>query len=675
MSKPTFTLHTAAQAQEKDRTDEAAAGQGAEQVDAGAAQGASPVSQVRTTAVDLGGLMSVLGKHLYSTPVVALRELVQNAHDSIIRRRMEDPAFADQPSRITVIGDNARGIIRIIDSGAGLTAHEVHSYLATVGVGYTRSLREREDRGELIGMFGLGFLSAFVLSNDVTVTTTSFQEPELGWQYKSATGENYSLTAVAPRPVGTEVCLALREDFTHLAGGELLRTILGKYCILLREPVYLNAETTALNPDEPPWRGKGGNTSGHPVWLQRKRMEFASRFDSYFEPLCTIPIAHPAQPSATDSDAVGLLWVQDGSTYGTSDNRQLSVFGRGMLLDDDARDLLPSWAGFISGVVESNLLTPTASRESLQKDELYYATRRAISESLINGLAAVAKTQPEAWRRVLARHNEALLGASLCDDRLFDLLADDVRVRTSQGELPAAALRTGSGAVHVRLGSHGGFEDMLFKVLRTPVARGELYAVAPFLRRWVDTRGGSLVELGTEKGNRRLFTPEKLPEDELAWLRENLAHGHDAGASERHGADADAPEREHLVAARFMPAELPMVIVHDREAELKRRLEKDDADRRISAAALRLARNYTKEIDDSAPTRLYINLGNQAVRSLLEARRQGRDTAPALSLLRSLKVIMAAGGDGMSRSLDVNAALNAFCSVLAGMLGAGRDDA
>ena len=83
--------------------------------------------------------MTVLGKHLYSTPVVALRELVQNAHDSIIRRRIEQPGVA-VPSRISVQVDAGAGVLRISDTGAGLTRRR-STITATVGVGYTRGLR------------------------------------------------------------------------------------------------------------------------------------------------------------------------------------------------------------------------------------------------------------------------------------------------------------------------------------------------------------------------------------------------------------------------------------------------------------------------------------------------------------------------------------------------------
>ncbi len=276
--------------------------------------------QLRNTEVNLNGLMTVLGKHLYSTPVVAVRELVQNAHDSIIRRRLEDPAFAAAAttgapadadasektapqSRITVIGNPAKGTLRVIDTGAGLTAEEIHAYLATVGVGYTRTLREKDDDTGLIGMFGLGFLSAFVLANEVTVTTTSYQQPHQGRRYQSATGERYTLSPAPARAIGAEVALTLREEFTHLASPETLRRVLTHYCVLLREPVYVGDSPTPLNPERPPWQEPEGNTVEHPAWLLRKRLAFARRFEDYFEPVCTMPVTPPSFLTSEESDA------------------------------------------------------------------------------------------------------------------------------------------------------------------------------------------------------------------------------------------------------------------------------------------------------------------------------------------------------------------------------------
>lgn len=386
----------------------------------------SNTPQIRRAGVDLNGVMSVLSKHLYSTPTVALRELVQNAHDSILRRRLEQPDWQG-PSRIEVIGDSASNTVRIVDTGAGLTEHEIHAYLATVGVGYTRGLRQsgHEDSG-LIGMFGLGFLSAFVLARRVSVRTTSYQQPELGFCYVSSNAEQYSVTPMPARPVGTEITLELQDEYSALTQAARLREILERYCVLLREPIHVGGDAQSINPEPPPWR-LAADAALHPLQRQRRDLEFAARFEHDFEPICCLPVRPDERV-----DVQGLLWIQDGGTYGTSDNRNLSVFLRGMLLDDDARDLLPSWAGFVGGVIESNRLTPTASREDLQRDDHYAAIQHALAEALIAGLGEVARQQPEAWRRVLLRHNEALLGAALCDERLFALMMDSLRVPTSR---------------------------------------------------------------------------------------------------------------------------------------------------------------------------------------------------------------------------------------------------
>lgn len=604
----------------------------------------SNTPQIRRAGVDLNGVMSVLSKHLYSTPTVALRELVQNAHDSILRRRLEQPDWQG-PSRIEVIGDSASNTVRIVDTGAGLTEHEIHAYLATVGVGYTRGLRQsgHEDSG-LIGMFGLGFLSAFVLARRVSVRTTSYQQPELGFCYVSSNAEQYSVTPMPARPVGTEITLELQDEYSALTQAARLREILERYCVLLREPIHVGGDAQPINPEPPPWR-LAADAALHPLQRQRRDLEFAARFEHDFEPICCLPVRPDERV-----DVQGLLWIQDGGTYGTSDNRNLSVFLRGMLLDDDARDLLPSWAGFVGGVIESNRLTPTASREDLQRDDHYAAIQHALAEALIAGLGEVARQQPEAWRRVLLRHNEALLGAALCDERLFALMMDSLRVPTSQGDLPASELLARSGAC-----AAGQRQRLRGNAVPCHGRTG-----GP----WQSLCGGTLPpSLGAGQGDapggagHRAGQPPVVPPRPTARARDRLA-GRTPGR-----------RRGQLVIARFSPEELPLVVVPDRDAELKRRLEDDEADKRISTAALRLARQFTRKLDNRQPSRLYVNLDNPAVQALLAAVGEERDEAAhAALLLRSFKVIIAGQGRGQPAT-SLNQALAGLADSVKRLLG------
>ncbi len=605
---------------------------------------------LRTANVDLSGLMSILGQHLYSTPAVALRELVQNAHDSITRRILEDADFSS--GTIRVWSENTT--VYIEDEGAGLTEPEIHSFLATIGAGYTRLLRQSSGDERLIGLFGLGFLSAFVLSKRVTVLTTSYKSPSETWRYRSMGDERYAVEKDEPtNRVGTQVALELKPQYAHLANPDVLRNVLTRYCTLLSHPVLVCGED-AVNAEPPPWRVSF--TGEPPVRVRKRKLEFAERFERRFEPLCTMDVAVVPEEGDDSKPPVGLLWVQDNGTYATSDNRNLSVFVRGMLLDDDARDLLPVWAGFIGGCIEADSLTPTASREDFQRDDHYEATKKAIEKALISGLAKLPREQPEAWRRILARHNEALLGAALCDDELFSLLADLVHVPTTQGDRRAADL-VAHNRIHVSIGS-GGFEEMLFRAQQIPVAQGDRYAVLPFLKRWCDRKGLKLVRIGTADGDRSLFAPAELALETKTWLSGLLLD-----------------EGEELIPVSFSPDVLPFVVVSDREAELKRRLEADDADKRLSHAALRLARLHTEKVNGEIVARFYLNMQSSIVRTLVAAHTGDDGTAlskatAVTGILRAFKAAMSSDTDLIRR--DLGAAFKNMAESIEALIGIGR---
>jgi len=588
-------------------------------------------TELLATQVDLSGLLKVLGRNLYSTPSVAIRELVQNAHDSCHRRRLEADE-AEEPS-IRVYPDPSANTLTIVDTGAGLTRDEVVRYLATVGRGYTGKLRDEGHHEALIGYFGLGFLSAFFVSDRVELETTSYQSPGEGWRFSSRGGERYSLEPIEPLPIGTRVVLHLSGAFESLAAPEVTESLLHRYCCLLELPVHMGDDSQAVNRPEAPWR----IPELPPVRRRHLELAFVERFEQRFSVLCTLPV---------EGTVRGLLWVQDGWSYGTSDNRNLSVFVRGMLISDDARDLLPAWAGFVGGVIESTDLVPTASREDLQRDATFEAAAIAVSDSLVAGLARLATESPAAWRRVLSRHNEALLGAALCDDRLLDLLSDTLRVPTSEGDLtlPVIARRSG-GRVHVSIGEGGGYEEVLFRATQVPVVIGTRYGAFGFSQAWCERNGASLIRMGSRESNARLFAPAQV----------------DDGTREALGALFGAQGHE-VVPTRFDPDFVPVVLVPDREARLKRRVEEDEADRRISAGVLGLARLYTKKLDARAPSRLYVNLDAPLVSRLLATEGPKRDAVAAV--VRAFADLLTDRREADETEVDAPAALRAMTTAL-----------
>jgi molecular chaperone HtpG len=589
-----------------------------------------------TTKVNLGGLMDVLSKNLYSTPTVAIRELVQNAHDSCMRRQIESQESFEP--KINVFTEYAKGTLIIEDNGAGLTQEEIIDYLATVGSGYTRLLRDQEPDETMIGYFGLGFLSAYVVSKRLEVWTTSYQEPDKGWHFISNKAERYSIDEAQPRPIGMRVVLHLADQFKQLADVPIIELLLTRYCSLLPIPIYLNQQTTPVNNEIPPWRINPDDLS--PILLKKRRLEFAERFETSFKPLCTIPV----QPTE-DSDAKGLLWIQDTATYGTSDNRHLTVFVRNMLISPDVRELLPVWAGFVGGVIESENLTPTASREDIQKDRTYQKIQQQLTEALVEGLANIAQKEPSTWRSILKRHNEALLGAALCDERLLSVLAKDLKVPTSEGELTVPTIvKRSKHKIYVSIGEEGSYEEVIFRALMTPVVSGIRYAALPFCQQYTEMFGGQVVKLGTQIGNAILFKRDKLAKEQQDILQSLLAQ-----------------PGQKIIPSRFQPQHLPMVLIPDREYQLKQRIESDEADRRMSTAVLSLARIHTNKIQGETAAHLYINLDSPLIQHLLTAEKTQQQQIA--NILRSFTLMMSRHNDEQL-GIDLSEALTTFSDSL-----------
>ena len=546
-------------------------------------------SELHKTKSNIVGLIEILGKHLYSTPTVTIRELIQNAYDSCIRRKIESQEPFEP--KINIKTNSAEGVLIIEDNGAGLTKQEIIDFVATIGSGYTRSLRGNTDNNELIGYFGLGFLTAYSIASRIELTTTSFKEKNKGWKFISTTPERYNIEECEAREVGLQITIQLDNKYLDLADEYIMKKIIIHYCCLLKIPVFLN--DNLLERIIPPWEYDDNKISG--LRTNKIRLEFAKNFEQNFEPICTIPVF----PS-TECDVNGLLWIHDSRTYNTSDNRKVSVFIRGMLVSDNEMDLLPSWAGFVSAVIESKTLFPTLSREDIQKDENYFKIQSHLKETLVEGIHDIVKEDTEKWRLIIRRHNEALLGSALCDERLFQIMADDLMVPTSEGEMTIqnVLFRTQS-KIHVTLSERGGYEEIIFRSLKQPVVLGYRYAALSFCNKYGNTYNKSIILLGSKEGENLFFKKIEILDEKVQILKELF------------------PEEDiEIIPTKFHPSYLPIVIIPDRDYQLKKRIESDEADLRITTAALSLARKYTNELNGKTSCRMYINMASPVINKI-----------------------------------------------------------
>lgn len=556
---------------------------------------ASMVTQLRPADVDLDGLMRILGKALYSTPAVAIRELVQNAHDSLIRRLVESGHADPTPIRIT--GDPVESTICVEDAGAGLTASDIDNYLARIGAGITRELRDAGESEGLIGYFGLGFLSTHVIARHTRVWTCSHEQPERAWLFDTRGGQSFSLREGPARPVGTRVTLWLEREHRELAQPELLARLSARYCCLLSHPIEVQGER--INPRPPPWRAP---PSRDPAERRGRMVEFARRFDPDSPPLCTVAVGDRNSPE--DSPAApgprGLIWVQGKASRGGEDRRRVSVFVRGMAVNHDECDLLPEWAGFCGAVIEDERLRPTASREQLQRDTTYDEVREAVRGDLVDGLRRMAQERDSAWTTLLERHNESLLGACLVEPELFTAIGDQLTVPTSRGDRTLAVLvRQGAGTLHLSGRRRVGARGLMIRALATPIVDTRSYAAAAFCREYARRRGLDVVDLSQAAGAQHLFRPSGLAAHETTQLEAAFA---------RPGVQVDVRQ--------FQPEHLPFVFDIDPAARLESTLDDAETQQRMGGALLQLARLRPPRANTSPGMRLIVNASHPAVRRL-----------------------------------------------------------
>ncbi|MBV1950558.1 HSP90 family protein [Streptomyces sp. BV129] len=386
----------------------------------------APAGADRTFQVDLRGLVDLLSHHLYSSPRVYLRELLQNAVDALTARYAHEPAASQGDFGIRLYADGSS--VRVEDDGVGLTEADVHTFLATIGRSSKRADRIAEQRGDFIGQFGIGLLSCFLVADEIHVLSRSARTPGApAVEWRGRGDGSYTVrtlpASVRPRP-GTTVTLTPRADAAEWTAPAQVRSLARHFGSLLRHPVTFDDGSSGpapVNPEPAPW------TRTHPTPGARSRALAAYGEEILgFTPLDTIEL---------DLPAVGLRGIAcvlpDTVPAGRRHGHRVHV--KGMLLSEQAEEILPEWAFFVRCVVDAESLRPTASREALYEDDTLAAVRDALAELLRAWLAKTAASDPDLLGRFLQVHHLAVKSLAVHDDEILRMLLPWLPFETTDG--------------------------------------------------------------------------------------------------------------------------------------------------------------------------------------------------------------------------------------------------
>ncbi len=380
----------------------------------------------RSFQVDLRGVVDLLSQHLYSSPRVYVRELLQNAVDAVTARRAAD---ASAPAEIAIeAGD---GTLRITDTGIGLSEAQVHELLATIG----RSSKRDElgyGRRDFLGQFGIGLLSAFLVADETRVVTRSASgAPAVSW-----TGRADGTYAVGPGErdaIGTTVTLTARRGAEQWFVPETVADLATLYGSMLPFEITVNGK--AISGAGVPWQADGRSPGHRSADLVGYAQEVLG-----FTPFDIVDLDVP------EAGLTGVAYVLPFPAN-PAEHAGHRVYLKRMLLAENAPGLLPDWAFFARCVVDTGELRPTASREALYDDDQLAATREALGEQLRGWLVGLSATSPRRLNQFLKIHHLGVKALALHDDDMLRLVDEWWPLETNAGRMTLAEFRSRHGVL------------------------------------------------------------------------------------------------------------------------------------------------------------------------------------------------------------------------------------
>lgn len=362
-------------------------------------------------------VLDIVIHSLYTDREIFLRELISNAADALEKLRFLQASgqAVHQPDlalEISLKADATARTLTLTDTGIGMTRDDLVENLGTIAhsgsKAFLQKLAEAKEKPavNLIGQFGVGFYSAFMVATKVEVYTRSHQPDESGWLWTSDGAGGYDIEAAADLPRGTRVVLHLKEDAKDFAETWHLQQTVKRYSNFVPFPIKLDDKT--LNTVQALWARSRNEIK------EEEYKEFYEFIGHDPEP----PLARLHFTVDAPLSIQALLFIPSRNTetlgLGKSES-EVNLHCRKVLIQPKAKDLFPEWLRFLKGVVDSEDLPLNISRESMQDSALLRKLNRALTGKFIKFLAELSEKEPETFGKVYAAHHRFLKEGAITD--------------------------------------------------------------------------------------------------------------------------------------------------------------------------------------------------------------------------------------------------------------------
>ncbi|MDR3247132.1 MAG: HSP90 family protein [Prevotellaceae bacterium] len=374
--------------------------------------------------VNLKGMIELLSEHIYSSPNVFVRELLQNGIDAITARRSIDEFFSGEIN----IYVNKTQFPEIVfeDNGIGLSEDEVHKFLSVIG---QSSKRDDILEKDFIGKFGIGLLSCFVVSNEIIVETRSLYKKHKGLRWRGKADGTYTIEEIEEEmSPGTKVILHPKKEWkTLFEEDELKKNIL----------YFGSALSTKINLIKE--GGKELLVEGTPVWLNPDSSK--EELLEYGQKTFNINFLDAFRMNSATGEITGVGFIMPYKIQFTG-SKEHKIYLKRMFLCEQAGNLFPEWASFVKCVINTNTLKPTASRESLMDNEDLKAAKKELNSAFKDYLRLLSVSNLNILEEIIRTHHLYIKALAAEDSELLKLFVDYIPFETNKGMMNFLSLKT-----------------------------------------------------------------------------------------------------------------------------------------------------------------------------------------------------------------------------------------
>jgi molecular chaperone HtpG len=406
----------------------------------------------REFQTEVSQLLQLIVHSLYSHPEIFLRELISNSSDALDRLRyltITDDAYRTQPfdPRIELELDEQKKTLTISDTGIGMNEQDLISNLGTIARSGTKNFvsqlsGDAKKDSNLIGQFGVGFYSSFMVASRVEVVSRKAGE-ELAWRWTSDGTTGFDIEPAERAVAGTTVLLHLNEEGSQYANSWRLQQIVKKYSNHIAFPIFLTYDKSEWNEAEKksiPTRTTEQVNAASAPWRRPKSELKEEDYKEFYKSLTgdwEDPLFWFHTKAEGSLDYTTLFFIPSRAPLDLHQAEYkggVKLYVKRVFILDDAKELLPQYLRFVRGIVDSEDLPLNVSREILQQNKVLASIRTASVKKILTELKNIAANQPEQYAKFIGEYNRPLKEGLYSDSANREVLLDLVRVKSTKVE-------------------------------------------------------------------------------------------------------------------------------------------------------------------------------------------------------------------------------------------------